>query len=195
MEELALHILDLMENSLAAGASVLELHIVEDKDAGQVYIELKDNGRGMKKEEAQGCLDPFFTTRKTRRVGLGLPLFRATAEACGGFLEVKSCPGEGTRVFVAMQLNHVDCPPLGDMGATIAAILSREEPVEIWYLHRVNEKEFTFSSKEVKTILGEIPLNLAPVLRWIKDYINEGLRRLQMEVEGNHEIPGGSAKA
>lgn len=179
MEELALHILDLMENSLAAGADCIKLRIIEDLAGNRMVIELIDNGRGMSEKEAEAALDPFFTTRTTRRVGLGLPLFKATAQQCGGSLTLISRPGEGTRVVVTLQLNHIDRPPLGNMGATIAAILGREEPPELHYYHRRGEKVLEFSSSWLKKHLGNIPVNLAPVLEWVQSYINQELEELR----------------
>ncbi|HBT47221.1 MAG TPA: ATP-binding protein [Peptococcaceae bacterium] len=178
MEELALHLLDLMENSLAAGACRLELKIREDIAANLMAIELVDDGRGMEEGEIKAALDPFFTTRTSRRVGLGLSLFRATARQCGGDLTLSSRPGAGTRVAVIMELNHVDRPPLGDMGATIAAALARELPLELYYRHERDGKVFEFSSTRLKEILGDIPFNLAPVLTWVRDFVNGGLQKL-----------------
>lgn len=178
MEELSLHILDIMENSLAAGASFLKLKIFEDPQDNRMVIELADNGRGMNEKERETALDPFFTTRTTRRVGLGLSLLRATAEQCGGSLTLVSQPGEGTRVVVTLELNHIDRPPLGDMGATIASILSREEPLEVYYYHQRGKEAFEFSTSRLKEHLGDIPLNLPPVLKWVQSHINEGLKAL-----------------
>lgn len=178
MEELSLHILDLMENSLAAGADCIKLRIIEDPAGNRMVIELIDNGRGMSEKEAEAALDPFFTTRTTRRVGLGLPLFKATAQQCGGTLTLVSEPGQGTRVVAAMELKHIDRPPLGNMGATIAAILGREEPPELHYYHRRGPKSFKFSTPWLKKHLGDIPFNLAPVLEWVQSYINEELKGL-----------------
>ncbi|MGI9950981.1 ATP-binding protein [Moorellaceae bacterium AZ2] len=178
MEELALHLLDLMENSLAAGADRLELRIQEDLAANRMIIELMDDGRGMEEGEIEAALDPFFTTRASRRVGLGLPLFRATARQCGGDLTLSSRPGEGTRVVATFELNHIDRPPLGNMGATIAAVLGREVPVELYYRHQRGQEVFEFSTSRLREILGDIPFNLAPVLAWVRDFVNQGLQRL-----------------
>lgn len=184
MEELSLHILDLMENSLAAGASLLELKIIEDPAANWMVIELTDNGKGMSEGEAEAALDPFFTTHTTRRVGLGLPLFKATAQQCGGSLTLISQPGKGTRVVVTLELSHIDRPPLGDIGATIASILSREEPPEVYYYHQRGKKAFEFSTSWLKDQLGDVLINLAPVLKWVQSHINEGLKALHGGEDG-----------
>ncbi|WP_406676557.1 ATP-binding protein [Moorella sp. ACPs] len=178
MEELALHILDLLENALAAGARRIFITVEEDAGRDLLTIEVRDDGRGMEAEALQKALDPFYTTRATRKAGLGLSLFQATAAQCGGNVALESRPGQGTRVVATMQLSHPDLPPLGDMGATIAAALSREEPVELVYYHRRGQKEFKFSSTWLQLHLGEIPLNCGPVLDWVQRYINKGVAEL-----------------
>jgi anti-sigma regulatory factor (Ser/Thr protein kinase) len=178
MEELALHILDLLENALEAGARYIQVTVNEDAESDEISIEVQDDGHGMGAEALQKALDPFYTTRTTRRVGLGLSLLQATAVQCGGNLAVESRPGQGTRVEATMKLSHPDLPPLGDMGATIAAALSREEPVELVYHHRRGPKEFHFSSAWLQLHLGEVPLNCGPVLDWVQRYINKGVAEL-----------------
>lgn len=178
MEELALHILDLLENALAAGARLIIVNIIEDTERGVITIEVEDDGRGIEAEALAQILDPFYTTRKTRKLGLGLPLFQATAAQCGGDLTLESRPGEGTRVVATLKLGHPDLPPLGDMGATIAAALSSEQEADIIYRHRRGQKEFQFSSSWLKLHLGEVPLNCGPVLDWVRRYINKGLAEL-----------------
>lgn len=181
MEELALHILDLLENALSAGARHVGITINEDTAGDRLVIEVWDDGCGMDAATLKRVLDPFYTTRTTRKVGLGLSLFQATAEQCEGNLVVESLPGKGTRVVAVMQLSHPDLPPLGDMGATVAAALSREEPVELVYHHRRGTKELEFSSSWMQLHLGEIPLNCGPVLDWVQRYINKELAEMHAE--------------
>lgn len=178
MDELALYILDLLENALTDGATRLELSIGEDPETNLLTVELVDNGRGMAPDQVRRATSAFYTTRTTRRVGLGLSLLKALAEQCGGTLALASEPGKGTRVLVTMRLDHLDRPPLGDMGASIAAALSRDVPPDLVYRHRRGTREFFFSSSWLKEFLGDVPVNLAPVLAWVKDYINDGLKKL-----------------
>jgi len=178
MDELALYLLELMENSLTAGATRLELEIEEDPQANLLTVRLRDNGRGMTPEEASRATSAFYTTRTTRRVGLGLSMIKALAEECGGSFELGSETEKGTAVVFAVPLNHLDCPPLGDMGATVAACLSRDQPVDLLYRHRRGGQEFCFSSRWLKEFLGEVPVNLAPVLAWVRGYVNAGLEKL-----------------
>jgi len=124
MEDLSLHILDVVENSLAASASRIEIRIVEDTAGDLLSLEVADNGGGMDAEAQRQALDPFFTTRTTRKVGLGLPLLAQAAEEAGGRIEVASQPGRGTTVKAKFRLSHPDLKPLGDMAETLRTILA-----------------------------------------------------------------------
>lgn len=174
MLELSLHILDLLENSVEAGATRIELTIDEDLSADRLTIEVMDNGRGMDEETLARVLDPFFTTRKTRRVGLGLPLFSAAAELCNGDLRVESQVGEGTRVIVTFQHSHIDRAPLGDIQSTLMAVLLAERPVDLHYVHRINGRAFEFDTAEIREVLGNVPLSHPAARRWLSEFIRRG---------------------
>ena len=136
MEDLSLHILDVLENSIAAEARHLRVVIEEDTRGDRLLLEIADDGKGMDEEMRSRVLDPFFTTRTTRRVGLGLPLLGQAAEQAGGSIEVISAPGEGTTVRAEFQLSHPDRKPLGDLGATLGAILAGRPDVELRFEYR-----------------------------------------------------------
>jgi hypothetical protein len=177
--ELALHVLDAMQNSVEAGADRLELSILEDLDKDQMVIELKDNGQGMAPELVSKVLDPFVTTRKTRHVGLGLPLFAAAARRCQGDLQLQSKPGKGTQLTAMFRLSHWDRAPLGDMPSALLAILLAQRPVNVVYTHRVGSREFRFDTSEVRRELGEIPWSVPPVRTWVLETLREGERCLR----------------
>jgi signal transduction histidine kinase len=124
MEDLSLHILDIVENSVTAGATEIKILVVEDTVMDRLSLEITDNGDGMDEVTCQKVLDPFFTTRTTRRVGLGLPLLVEAAQESGGSLELDSAPGQGTTVRAVFQLSHPDRKPLGDIAATLGTILA-----------------------------------------------------------------------
>ncbi len=173
MRELSLHILDVLENSLAAGATLVELTIEEDLTADRLIIIVKDNGRGMSEEQLARVLDPFYTTRTTRHVGLGLPLFKAAAERCNGDLTITSQAGQGTTVHATFQHSHIDRAPLGDMTSTlIAAILKGTS--DIHYIHRVNAAQFEFNTADIKAELEDVPLTQPRVRNWLQQFIAEG---------------------
>lgn len=178
MRELALHFLDLLRNSVEAGASLVELEIAEETATGLLRFELRDNGRGMDGVTLARATDPFFTSRTTRRVGMGLALMRASCERCGGELDVVSQPGAGTVVRGHLLASHLDCPPLGDMGAVAQSMACEAETLDFVYRHRVDRKVFLLDTRRIKAKLGTHTLGAAEVLSWIREHVNEELRRL-----------------
>ena len=181
MKELALHMLDIAQNSIAAGARRVVLTVEES--GGRIRLEAADDGRGMDPAFLARVTDPFTTTRTTRKVGLGLPLLRLAAEQTGGGLEIRSAPGKGTKVTAAFFSGHIDCPPLGDMAATVALLVQGlPEGMDLVYAHRRGGETFQMDTAQLREILGpEVPLSLPEVTRWVEDYIREGERELPPE--------------
>lgn len=136
MEDLSLHILDVVENSITAGAREVRILIDENEAENRLSLEITDDGTGMDEEMRGRVLDPFFTTRTTRRVGLGLPLLAQAARQSGGGLELDSAPGRGTTVRAVFELNHPDLKPLGDVASTLGAILAGRPELELQFIHR-----------------------------------------------------------
>lgn len=136
MQDLSLHILDILENSIAASASRIEIELEEDTGRDVLCLEIRDNGRGMDAETRKRALDPFFTTKTTRRVGLGLPLLAQAARESGGTLEIASQPGQGTRVRAVFQLSHPDRKPLGDIAETLRTILSGRPELDLQFRYK-----------------------------------------------------------
>jgi len=178
MRELALHILDLARNSVEAGATAVELRVVEDEAAGRLEIVVSDNGRGMDEEAQVRATDAFYTSRTTRRWGLGLALFRATCERCDGGTQVRSRPGEGTVVSAWMRLGHVDCPPLGDIGAVVQALACEGDGLRVRYRHEAPGGVFEFDTAELVEELDGVPITEPAVLVWIAKRVNEGVREI-----------------
>lgn len=182
MLQLSLHILDLLQNAVEAGASCIELEIVEDVAQNRLSIAVEDNGRGMDEEALARIDDPFFTTRKSRRVGLGIPLLKAAARRCNGDLTVTSTLGLGTRVEVDFERSHIDRAPLGDMISTLLSfILTMPEDgnvCDIRYTHRLDGRAFTFDTREIREILGDVPLTHPRVRQWMKDFLQQGFAEL-----------------
>ena len=177
MRELSLHILDVLENAVEAGASAIEIKIDEDIEADQMVIEIGDNGRGMSKEMTSGILDPFYTTRKTRHVGLGLPLFSEAARRCEGGFSIDSEPGTGTMVKATFRHSHIDRAPLGDIPTALLAILLSERSIDLDYSHRIDDREFRFDSSEIRDELGDVPLTHPKVREWLLQFMQEGEER------------------
>jgi len=185
VRELALHLLDVAQNALEAGATRLAIEIEEDLAADRLTISVKDNGRGMDADLLAKVRDPFTTTRTTRRVGLGIPLLTAAAERCNGGIEIASQPGQGTAVTATFQHSHIDRAPLGDVAGTLVTVILARPDLELTYRHRVGEREFAFSSAELREQLGDVPLNLAPVIQWVREYLSENLAALYETDETN----------
>lgn len=173
-----MHILDIIQNSIAARASLIKLTINEDLKNDLLTIEVIDNGQGMPQKDAEKITDPFVTSRKTREVGLGLPLLKAAAERCAGELKIKSAPGKGTAVRASFKYSHIDRAPLGDIVGTIVSLLATNTEVDFVYRHIIKGREFIFKTEEIKKELGEIETNDPQVLKWIEDYLRENLNEL-----------------
>jgi hypothetical protein len=178
MRELSLHILDVLQNSREAGATRIELTIEEDLTSDRLTITIRDNGRGMSEAQLARVFDPFYTTRKTRHVGLGLPFFKAAAQHCNGDLTIASQLGEGTTLWATLQHSHIDRAPLGDVtGALLVVILGGT--CDIHYTHRVDGKEFQFHTADIKAELEEVPLTHPEVSEWLRSFIADGERDLR----------------
>lgn len=178
MKELSLHILDVVQNSIAAGSSLININIVEDLNTDIFIIEIIDNGCGMDKDYADKIKDPFTTGRKSRKVGLGIPLLYAAGKRCEGDLKIESEIGKGTKVTAWLKHSHIDRAPLGNMADTIKTLIACNPEIDFLYSHRLNEKEFNFDTREIKRILGDVPINEMDVLSWVEGYIEEGLKSL-----------------
>lgn len=190
MRELSLHLLDLLENSLEAGATELSIDISEDTRADRLVIEVQDNGQGMTAETARQVTDPFFTSRLTRRVGLGLPLLAAAAERCGGCLKVDSEPGKGSRVRAEFGLTHIDRAPMGDLASTLLSVILHDPSPRVRFRHRVDDRSFSFDTNELLAALDGIPLSHPAVWQWLKEYLAEGQASLcegETDAESTHD--------
>ncbi len=136
MEDFSLHLLDVAENALAAGAGRIEISIFEQSKKDLMTIEIKDNGCGMDEQTVKRALDPFYTTKPDKRVGLGLPMLAQAAKEAGGNMEIRTAPGKGTTVRASFKLSHPDLKPLGDMMATMATLGCAHPQVHFVFEHR-----------------------------------------------------------
>ncbi len=173
MRELSLNVLDIAQNSIVAGASLTEILVKEDTAEKTLLIGIYDNGKGMTEQQVANVMDPFFTTRTTRKVGMGIPLFKMAAEQTGGTFTIESQVGVGTRVNALFRTDSIDFTPLGDMESTISAIVSGNEDKDFIYTRAVDDREFSFKTSEIKQILDGVPLSEPSVIKWIEDYIKE----------------------
>lgn len=178
MRELSLHILDIVQNAITANADLIHITISEDITKDLFTIEICDNGAGISDELLSKVLDPFTTSRTTRRVGLGLPLFKQAAEAAGGSFCIESELGTGTKVSASFKHGHIDRQPLGNISETVYGLIMTHEEINFIYKHIVNNKEFEIDTREIKKNLGNVPLNTPDVLLWLNEFLTEGEKKL-----------------
>ena len=179
MTELSLHILDIVQNSLTAGADRICVRIAENPLADRYEIRIGDNGRGMDEATAKKATDPFFTSRTTRRVGLGISLLKQNAELTGGRLSLYSKPGKGTIINARFSHSHIDRQPLGDIAGTICLILEANPGIELSYEHRTEIETYIFDSAETKTVL-EVSDFTHEILGMVKVLIHTNLEDIRV---------------
>ncbi|MFV0425080.1 MAG: ATP-binding protein [Bacilli bacterium] len=178
MNDLSMHIMDIVYNSIKAKATLVEINLNYNTNSDILLIEIKDNGTGIEEERLNDITSPFTTSRTTRKVGLGLSLFKLTAKQADGNLKITSEFGKYTQVTVTMKKSHIDCIPIGNLGEAIYLLTINDTNCEIKYSSSVNQKSFTYDSIEIKELVGdEIKVNL-DVIEWIKSYINENNREI-----------------
>jgi anti-sigma regulatory factor (Ser/Thr protein kinase) len=181
LEDLSLHILDLVENAIAAKAQKIEIWIREEPDEDRLTVEIRDDGIGMDKEMREKAVDPFFTTRSSRRVGLGLSLMAQAAREAGGELRIESEPGEGTKVTATFQYSHVDRKPLGQMIETMTTLLLGNPELVITYIHEREGKSYVLNSQILKERFNHRPLTDPEVIHWLKKNLKEGLAQIGVQ--------------
>ncbi|NBK79225.1 ATP-binding protein [bacterium D16-76] len=178
MRELSLNVMDIAQNSISAGASLITLEVEEDLTRDLLRISVKDNGRGMTPEQVQNVTDPFYTTRTTRNVGLGVPLFKMEAEMTGGHFTIDSTVGVGTDLTAVFHPSSVDMIPLGDINGTVQLLVTGNPERDFLYSRRYKdhggERGFALDTRELREVLGgEVALNAPEVVLWVKDYLEE----------------------
>ena len=173
MRELSLNILDIAQNSISAGAPLITIEVSENTVDHILLIGIYDNGKGMSESQVKSVIDPFFTTRTTRKVGMGIPLFKMAAEQTGGSLEIKSELGVGTEVKAYFKTDSVDFTPLGDVASTIQMLITMNIDRDFVYKRTVDGREFVCDTRELKAILGDVPLDTYEISQWILEFIKE----------------------
>ena len=174
MQELSLNILDIAQNSVVAAASLIEIDIaVYGENNKMLSINIKDNGKGMDRQTLENVTNPFFTSRTTRKVGLGIPLFKMAAEMTDGSFDIQSEVGVGTTVKAVFDTSNIDCTPLGDIWDTVAILIQMNEDIDFVYTASRGEESFVCDTRQLKEIMEGAPLSDPMVVRWIKEFIEE----------------------
>lgn len=179
MNDLAMHLLDIVQNSISAEATLIIIVVEIDEKGDLLTISIEDNGKGMTQEQVKKLSDPFFTSRTTRKVGLGIPLFKQSAEQSGGHLEVRSEVGKGTTVTATFGYTNIDRPPLGDMGNAVVLLVSSNPKIEFQFKYRYNGEEYLFDTVEIKEVLEGMPINNPSVVKYLNEMVKENMKSLQ----------------
>ena len=184
MKELSLNILDIAKNSVKAGATLVRILIRETEDC--LTLTIADDGCGMTEKILRGVTDPFYTTRTTRKVGLGIPLLKLAAEQTGGSVNITSrhvsvAPEDhGTDVVAVFFKNHIDFTPMGDVVASIITLIQGNPTIDFLFSHRLGEHSAELDTRQVREVLGEdVPLDSFEVLQWMEGYLNEQYQGFQ----------------
>ena len=175
MREIALHILDIAENSTRAGAGLVEIEVIESEQDDKLSVSVKDDGKGF--DEDAKLDDPYFTSKDSKKFGLGIPFFRQAAEACEGSFKVESTAGQGATLTATFRLGHIDLMPMGDLGATLAALVGGSPETDFVLRYVADGHEYVLDTRQLREEIDGLPLNLPQVLQYIKDNVNEGARR------------------
>ena len=178
MQDLSLHILDIAENSITAGADRIKIKIVEDLKANLLLLEINDNGRGMEPEMFEHACDPFYTTRTTRKVGLGIPLLAQAARDSMGDIKITTEKGKGSTITATFQYDHIDRKPLGDIEKTMIVLIASNPDIDFVLEHKKNNDLYILDTSEIKKELGDVPINNPEVIRIIKDDISAWLNQV-----------------
>ena len=173
MRELSLNVMDVAQNSVRAKANIVKITVIESDKDDMLSITIEDDGCGMTEEQVNQVIDPFFTTRTTRKVGLGIPLFKLSAEQSGGSFDIKSKVNEGTTTKASYVKSHVDMTPLGDINSTIEILIRCNPDIDFVFTHTTDKGSFTLDTRELKEVLGDVSLDTPDVLEWIKQYLEE----------------------
>lgn len=177
MKELALNILDIAENSVKAGAKHIAITLAQT--GTQLSLTVADDGCGMEEDFVRSVIDPFCTTRTTRKVGLGIPLLKLAAEQTGGSLAITSRPAakypenHGTEITATFCTDHIDCAPVGDTVETVKTLILCNPEIDFLFCHTAGGKEARLNTAELRAVLGDVPLNTYEVMQWIEDSLKE----------------------
>jgi hypothetical protein len=181
LRELSLHILDIAENGVTAGADCIHIIVEEKRNDDWLKIVIRDNGKGLPPQKREKLSDPFVTTRTTRRVGLGLSLLAAAAQRCEGDLSVQSGPRQGTEVTATFRFNHIDRAPIGDMASTVTTLIMGNPDIDFVYTHIINDKDFNLDTREIKTEMADLSLTDPIVIHHLTNSIRSSLSDLEMD--------------
>lgn len=180
MKDLSLHILDIVQNSIRAKAKLIGIDITERPDENQLVITITDDGTGMSQEQLQRAIDPFYTSRATRKVGLGLSLLKQNAEMTGGTFTIKSEVGKGTEVNAMFGLDHIDRPVMGDLVGTMLLLICAPGETDYVFKHQTPFGEFELDTRVVKQTLENVPITNPDFRSFLKEMLQENIEQIKI---------------
>ena len=175
MPDIAMHLLDIVFNSIRAKANNIIIYLLDSDQEDKLVCRVEDDGSGMDEQTVENVQSPFFTTRTTRSVGLGIPLFKEGALQTGGTFRLESTVGQGTLIEATYVKSHLDTPAMGNLPETIATLVQADANIEYHIDIVYDNHSFTFDTKEIKEILDGVPIDEPEIILWLKDYIKEGI--------------------
>ncbi len=199
LRDISLHIMDLVQNSVSAGAALVSVAIEAEPDADLLRVIISDNGCGMSAEFLANVADPFTTSRTTRKVGMGIPFFKLACEQADGGIELWSEPGKGTTIIGQFCISHIDRLPLGDVGDSVRYLIMGSPKIDFVLTLSAGKKSFVFDTREVKRELGDVPITEYDIMVWIKESIDEEVTNIfggvLNEIIGRTESPEGKGQS
>lgn len=183
MDELSLHILDIVQNSVSAKANLIKINVTENNKEDFIIIEIEDNGVGIDEKDLEKVQDPFFTTKKEKKVGLGIPLFKQIALTCDGEFNIESKKNLGTKIYAKFKKSHPDLPPLGDLKNTILTLILSIKNCDFIFFYNKDNRIFEIDTREIKKNLGDTPLNHPEVINFLKEFFEENFKKMEVNSE------------
>lgn len=175
MKDLSMHIMDILQNSIRAEAKDITLEVIENEEDDALVLRFIDNGCGMDSEMVQKVVNPFFTTRTTRKVGLGLPLLKQNTEQTGGSLDIQSEKGKGTTVTAVFGLTHLDRPPMGDLAGAVVLTASASSDIHFVFHYKTDRTEYVFDTDEVKQALDGMSIQQPQIVQYLIEMVRENI--------------------
>lgn len=186
MQDIAMHVLDIGMNSIHANATMINIELFHHESKHEFTFRISDNGKGMSEEQVILALDPFYTTRSTRKVGLGLAFLKAACEMCDGRFQLQSTLNQGTQLEAVFCTTHWDCPPKGDLGEALVNLMVYDESIRFAIVYRNEQDSFVLDTNDILQELDGIAMSEPSIMTWLKQFINEQIKHL--ETKGGNEV-------
>lgn len=173
MQDLAMHVLDIAYNSIRGKGKNISIDLLNSVNENRIEISIEDDGCGMSEEQLKHVTDPFYTTRTTRKIGLGVAFFKELADQCEGQFSISSKVDQGTKIAVSLKKDHWDTPPWGDLAGSLSTLIQADPLIDYVITYRSDSNTICIDTKEIKAILGDVSINEPDIILWVQDYIKQ----------------------